>query len=95
MNIDAVITAIGAIMAAVGGTVLVVREFRRRDRKESLAQIEQCQDETYTLRADMLNYRHWAYELSVSLAAAGIPFPPAPPPVHVIKEDAKEAKPES
>lgn len=41
----------------------------------------------HALRADFLSYRHWAYELAVSLTSAGIAFPPAPPPVHVLKVD--------
>lgn len=63
------------------GVVLVVREFRRRDRRASLAEIEELTREVHALRADMLSYRHWAYDLAVSLTAAGIGFPPAPPPV--------------
>jgi hypothetical protein len=45
--------------------------------------IEECTDEVSALREDMLNYRGWAYSLSLMLTGQGIHYPPAPPPVHV------------
>jgi len=86
VTLEALWAALGSIFTAALGVVLVIREFRRRDRRESLKEIEECNDEVHALRADFNSYRHWAYELSVSLATHGLPFPPAPPPVHVIKE---------
>ena len=63
--------------------MLVVREFRRRDRRKSIREIEQLSDEIHALRADFLSYRAWSYELATTLTGHGLPFPPAPPPVHV------------
>jgi hypothetical protein len=63
-----------------------VREFRRRDRKESLAEIELCNDEVHALRSDFLNYRTWAYDLAVTLTGLGVTVQPAPPPEHAVKE---------
>jgi len=86
MTLEAILAGIGAILTAAFGVALVVREFRRRDRKESRAEIEELNDEVHALRADFISYRQWAYELAVSLTSAGIAFPPAPPPVQTIKD---------
>ena len=80
MTLEAILAGIGAIIAAALGVVLVVREFRRRDRRESFAEIAQLSAELHTLRADMMAYRQWGYDLAVKLTDMGIPVPPAPPP---------------
>ena len=82
MTLDAILAGIGAIITAAGGIVLVVREFRRRDRKASLQELDQLGDEVHALQADFLNYRRWAYDLAVMLTDMGVHVPPAPPPVH-------------
>jgi len=82
--VEAILAGIGAIVTAAGGIVLIVREFRRRDRRKSIREIEQLNDEVHALRADFLAYRSWAYDLAVAMTGHGLPVPPAPPPVHSV-----------
>jgi hypothetical protein len=82
VTLEALWAALGSIFTAALGVVLVIREFRRRDRRESLKEIEQCNDEVHALRADFLNYRSWSYGLAMTLTGMGVIVPPAPPPVH-------------
>jgi len=86
VTLEALWAALGSIFTAALGVVLVIREFRRRDRRESLREIEQCNDEVHALRADFLSYRTWAYGIAVMLANTGAHVPPAPPPVRAEKE---------
>lgn len=80
MTLEAILAGIGAIVAAALGVVLLVREFRRRDRRASIAEIRQMSGDLHALRADMIAYRRWGYDLAVMLTERGIPIPPAPPP---------------
>lgn len=80
MTLDALLAAVAAIVSAALGVVLIVREFRRRDRRESMAEIAQLSEELHALRADMIAYRRWAYDLAVTLTGLGVTVPPAPAP---------------
>lgn len=80
MTLEAIVAGVGAVVAAALGVVLVVREFRRRDRRASIAEIAQLSATVHALRADSIAYRRWGYDVAVQLTAAGIVVPPAPPP---------------
>jgi hypothetical protein len=86
VTLDAILAGIGAIVTAAGGVILVVREFRRRDRKASLRALDQLSDEVHALEADFLSYRRWAYDLATMLTDMGVHVPPAPPPVHTVPD---------
>jgi hypothetical protein len=45
-----------------------------------MAEIAQLSAVVHALRADMIAYRQWGYDVAVQLTAAGIVVPPAPPP---------------
>lgn len=78
MDWTAILTGVGAILTAAGGTVLVVREFRRRDRVLANREIEEFSHELHRCRQVHVKWRHYAFELRTQLADAGLE--PAEPP---------------
>lgn len=78
MDPEAILTGIGAILTAAGGTVLVVREFRRRDRIESAHEIEELSAEVHECRQLHIRWRRYAFELREMIADLGHE-PPVPP----------------
>ena len=78
MDLTAILTGIGAILTAAGGTVLVVREFRRRDHRAANAEIEQLSGELHRCRDLHIRWRSYAFELRRMVADTGtrVPEPP-------------------
>jgi hypothetical protein len=85
VNWQAILAGIGAILSAAGGTALVVREFRRRDRRSANRQIEELGDEVSMLSNDLAACRRWAFGTMTRLADQGIEVQ-APPQLHHIEE---------
>jgi len=80
VDLPTILTGIGAIVTAGGGVVLLVREFRRRDRVESDKELDALSRDLHATRADLIAFRRYAFELRGLLADAGIDQPDAPSP---------------
>ena len=72
MDWAAIATGIGAILTAAGGVTLVVREFRRRDRRAYRQEVDDLSDQLHLCRADFTTFRTWAFELRQRAADAGV-----------------------
>ena len=72
------IAGIGAILTAAGGCLLVIREFRRRDRIALKKELDDLSVDVAELRSDIVICRRYAYLLRERLADHGIE-PPEPP----------------
>lgn len=72
MDLAAVFTGIGAILTAAGGTALVVREFRRRERKECDKEIEELSTELHAVRQRVIRLEQWAYRVQRQASHVGI-----------------------
>jgi hypothetical protein len=75
-----VLTGIGAMLTAAGGCALVIREFRRRDRRALKREVDDLAFDVSELRADIVICRRYAYLLAERLAEHGIELPEQPPP---------------
>jgi hypothetical protein len=82
----AIATGIGAILTAAGGVLLVVREFRRRDRRAYRREIDDLSDQLHLCRADFTTFRSWAFELRQRAADAGVEQGEPPQPRHLVDE---------
>jgi hypothetical protein len=78
VDLAAILTGIGAILTAAGGTVLVIREFRRRDRKAANQEIESLSSDLHRCRAVHIKWRGYAFELRERLADHGLQVPDPP-----------------
>lgn len=70
--------ALGTVFTGVTGVVLVVHEFRRRDRRALTDEAGEMGDDLASLRHDLVMCRRYAYDLAVLLADHGhdVPGPP-------------------
>lgn len=82
MDWETLIAGIGAILTAAGGCVLVIREFRRRDRVALKQELNDLSVDVTELRADMVICRRYAFLLGELLADNGIEVPEPPPLPH-------------
>lgn len=80
---------IGAILAALGGITLIVREWHRRERKASDQQLDTLSRQLNLCRVDAVSIREYAYLLAVALADAGVDVPAAPKPTAQADEEKK------
>jgi len=78
MGLDAILTGIAAIVAAAGGLVLVVREFRRRDRRAAQRELNDVIRQLEALQHDYIELRKFMLQVSELLIQHGI-APPALP----------------
>lgn len=62
MGLETILTGIGAILTAAGGTYLLVHEFRRRDRRESQKEIESLEEDLHHVRQDNIVLRRILHE---------------------------------
>ncbi len=80
MSLDAVLAGVAAILTAAGGIALVVREFRRRDRRAAQRQLDDVIRELAALQHDYIELRTFMVQVSELLIDHGITPPPMPPP---------------
>jgi hypothetical protein len=72
------LTGIGAILTGAGGCILVIREFRRRDRRALKQELDELSVDVSELRASVIICRRYAYLLAEKLTDHGIDIPEPP-----------------
>lgn len=89
MDYAAIFTGIAAILTGAGGVMLVVREFRRRDRRGYQYEIDELNEELHLLREDFTAFRRWAFTMHQRAADAGadVSDPPTPIPLAPVDPD--------
>ena len=87
MDFGAFFAAIGAVVAAGAGVTIIVRELRRRDRRQSAKEIGELEEEIHRLRAAVIALRHYAFQLGELLADRGVDPPPPPYEPHAQPDD--------
>lgn len=80
MDINAILAGCAAILTAAGGIALVVREFRRRDRRAAQRQLDDVIRELALLQHDYIELRKFMVQVSELLIDRGIDPPVMPPP---------------
>ena len=80
MDLAAIFTGIAAILTAAGGVILVVREFRRRDRRDCQRDIDELTEDLHLLRQDYTDFRRWAFLMHQRAIDAGAEVENPPPP---------------
>jgi hypothetical protein len=80
-----ILTGIGAVLTGAGGCVLVIHEFRRRDRLALKRELDDLSNDVSELRVDVVALRRYNFFLAQELAALGYEPPPAPPS-HTVEE---------
>lgn len=88
MTLQVLLTGLGAIITAAAGIVLLVREFRRRDRIAAARQIDDMAGELTITRQDLLAYEQWAFITSGLLISNGIVAPKLPEVHRAATDDA-------
>jgi len=78
MSLEAILTGIAAILTAAGAVVIIVREFRRRERRVMQGQIHDLERELEKLQHDYLELRKFMMQISELLVANGIEPPEIP-----------------
>lgn len=78
-----IFTGIAAILTAAGGMAIVVKEFRRRERRAMQRQIDDMSQELNLLQHDYLELRKFLMQISQLLIEHGLEPPETPiPPRH-------------
>ena len=75
---EAIFTGVAAIITAAGGIVLVIHEFRRRDRRAMQQELDDLNSELVRLQHDYLELRKFMLQISELLVAHGIDAPEIP-----------------
>ena len=78
MDAGALLAGIGAVIAAGAGVIILVRELRRRDRKQSLKEIADLEAALHSRQRTVLSLRQYAFQLGELLADRGVEPPPPP-----------------
>jgi hypothetical protein len=78
MSLEAILTGIAAILTAAGAIVIIVKEFRRRERRAMQGQIDDLEHELELLQHDYLELRKFMMQISELLIANGIESPEVP-----------------
>lgn len=89
MEPAAIFTGIAAVLTAAGGMLLVVREFRRRDRRACQEDVDQLSEDLHLLRQDFSHLRRWAFIVRQQAIDAGVDAtdPPEPRPLAPLDPD--------
>jgi hypothetical protein len=77
------ITGVSAIVLAAAGLTLAIREVRRKERRDCLADVTELEHRTHDLQSALIDYHSYAYGLRVLLADHGIDVPDPPEPDEV------------
>jgi len=80
VDIAAILTGIVAILTGAGGVLLVVREFRRRDRRECQRDIDELTQDLHLIREDFADFRRWAFTMHAKALDVGADVSNPPPP---------------
>lgn len=77
MNWQALVAGIGAILTGAGGCIILIREFRRRDRRALTRELDELGRDVQELRANLVVCRRYTFHLVEKLAehGMGIPYP--------------------
>jgi hypothetical protein len=75
------VLALGTFLTGAGGITLVIREFRRHDRKALTGEVDDMAEDLAQVRHDLVMCRRYAFDLSALLADHGHHVPD-PPEVH-------------
>jgi hypothetical protein len=83
VDVAAILTGLFAILTGTGGVILVVREFRRRDRRECQRDVDELVRDLHLLRGDFAEFRRWAFLMQERAVDAGadVSSPPEPRPL--------------
>jgi hypothetical protein len=89
VDLAAIFTGMAAILTAAGGMILVIREFRRRDRNACQEDLDQLGEDLHLLRQDYAHFQRWAYLLRQQALEAGVDTsdPPEPRPLAPLDPD--------
>jgi hypothetical protein len=82
VGLEAIFTGIAAIVTAAGGIVIVVREFRRRDRRAAQRELDDVIKQLELLQHDYIELRKFMLQISELLIEHGIEPPPLPETSH-------------
>jgi hypothetical protein len=69
------LTAIGALVTGAGGCIILIREFRRRDRRALKRELDELGEDVMELRANLIVCRRYAFHLVERLADSGLDIP--------------------
>jgi hypothetical protein len=72
---------VGAILSAGAGVLLLIREIRRKERRDSLRQIKRLEDELIVVQDDNADCHTYSHQLRLMLIDKGLD-PPDPPWSH-------------
>lgn len=75
MDLTAVLAGVGAILTAAGGTVLVVREFRRRDHAAANSEIQMLANDLHVCREQLVNQSRHVFTMRQQLVDNGLDVP--------------------
>jgi hypothetical protein len=77
VNWQALVAGIGAILTGAGGCIILIREFRRRDRRALTRELDELGRDVMELRESLIVCRRYTFLLSEKLAekGLGIPYP--------------------
>lgn len=78
MDWQTFVLGLGTFASAVAGCVLVVHEFRRRDRKALTQEVSAMSDDLAEVRHDLVACRRYAYDLAMRLTSNGLHAPEPP-----------------
>ena len=78
MDASVALAALGAILTGTGGVVLVLYEFRRRDRRQLRGTLTQIDDDLYRLTEGYIDLRRYSFDLRRRLTDLGETTEPMP-----------------
>jgi hypothetical protein len=78
MDLGAAAAGLGAVATGAGGVVILVHEFRRKDRLALNQSVDEMNGEIAHLRDALLACRRYAFNVALLLADRGQDVPPRP-----------------